>query len=129
MCQPTLWFMTESLSLCQPTSPLSGTLPGCKQRQQDHISAILRTHWPPKPRGSTFLLHQNPHLDSFSKPQMPLQDSVELPTGCKVEGCWITQDTKTWNLEELRGKTVRNGLSDHSCLLRLYTAHPPYGSL
>lgn len=54
---------------------------------------------------------------------MPLQDAVELPTGCKVEGRWIAQDTQTWNLEELRGKTVRNGLSDHSYLLRLQPTH------
>lgn len=54
---------------------------------------------------------------------MPLQDAVELPTGCKVEGRWITQDTQAWNLEELRGKTVRKGLSDHSCFLRLHPTH------
>lgn len=54
------------------------------------------------------LLNQNPHLGSFFKPQMPLQDAVELSTSCKVEGRWIAQDTQAWNLEELRSKTVRN---------------------
>lgn len=59
----------------------------------DRISLPLSAHL-------TFVRYTT-WLDSFSKSQMPLQDSVELPTGCKVEGCWITQDTKTWNLEEL----------------------------
>lgn len=64
------------------------------------------THLPPSPKEATHPFDQVPHLASFSKPQMPLQDAAKLPPGPKVKWCWIAQDAEPRNLEELRGQRV-----------------------
>lgn len=48
------------------------------------------THLSPSPKEATLPpFDQVPHLASFSKPQMPLQDAAKLPSGPKVKRCWI----------------------------------------
>lgn len=81
------------------------------RREHKHASSEPKnppwnTHLPPSPKEATLPFDQVPHLSSFSKPQMPLQDTAKLPSGPKVKWCWIAQDAEPWDLEELRGQRV-----------------------